>query len=127
MIWLLFVLLILTYPLENFDGHAHWDNITWIPFSDFSLPKGSLFETTANVLIFLPFGYLTVRVWRSRTIHPIFMAGLLSFLCSAAIEFFQLFCHGRSPGTTDLITNVTGGTMRRIWPSCFLRLRNSLK
>ena len=111
MTWLLFVLLILTFPLNRFNGHPHWDSITWIPFSEFSLPKGSLFETTANVLIFLPFGYLTVRAWRSRTNHPIFMAGLLSFLCSAAVEFFQLFCDDRSPGTTDLITNVTGGTM----------------
>ena len=108
--WLGFVLIILSYPLDKFDGYPHWANIHWLPFGHLS--RTDLFETSANVLIFIPFGYLTVRAWSSsRGEHPVFMASLISFFLSCLLEFYQLFCHDRVPATTDLITNVAGGAV----------------
>jgi glycopeptide antibiotics resistance protein len=109
--WLTFVLFVLTYPLNKFDGQPHWRNIRWMPFRELTLSSADVFETSANVLIFIPLGYLTVRAWRSRTSHPVLMAGVLSVFCSASAELFQLFCHDRVPATTDLITNTTGGVI----------------
>lgn len=109
--WLAFIVFIVTYPLSKFTGTAHWRNVQWIPFSHLPLSRANIFETTANVLIFIPLGYLTVRAWRRCTRHPVYMACLVSFLCSASAEFYQLFCHDRVPATTDLITNVTGGAI----------------
>jgi glycopeptide antibiotics resistance protein len=111
MTWLTTVIYILTYPLTKFDGYPHWDNIRWIPFEQLHFSTTDIFETTANILIFVPLGYLTVRAWRTRTNHPLFLACLVSLLCSASAEFYQLFCQDRVPATTDLITNLIGGAI----------------
>lgn len=109
--WLAFVVLILTYPISRFVGRPHWDSIRWIPFSHLTLSPTDLFETSANVLIFVPLGFLTVRALAGRTNHPIRMACLFSFFCSACLELYQVFCDNRVPATTDLITNLTGGAI----------------
>ncbi|MDH5670465.1 MAG: hypothetical protein OEY86_20890 [Nitrospira sp.] len=55
--WILIFSLAPIFPLSNFVGHPHWDNIRWIPFQDvlFS-PTRILIDIMANVMWFIPLG-----------------------------------------------------------------------
>ena len=109
-LWLASVLLIIRLPWSKFDGTPHWEHIQWIPFDHLSFHPTVLFETVANVLVFIPLGYFAIRSFSPGTRHPLLLASLMGFLFSASIEFYQLFCHDRIPSTTDLLTN-GGGTV----------------
>ena len=108
------VLLAISFPWSKFDGTPHWDRIQWIPFAHLSFHPTVLFETAANVLAFIPIGYLMVRSLSPGIRHPLVLALLLGLCSSASVEFYQLFCHERTPATTDLLTNA-GGTVFGAW------------
>ena len=38
-------------------------------------------------------------------------AGLIGFAASFSIEVYQLFCHDRVPGSTDLLLNTAGAVL----------------
>ena len=117
-LWFVIVLLATTFLLAKFDGHPHWSRVEWVPFSDFIFTQDALFETTANVLLFVPFGYLTVRILPRTTRRPVLIAVFLGFLCSAGAELYQLFCDYRVSSTTDLLTNGVGtlvGAQAAMW------------
>ncbi|HEU4502144.1 MAG TPA: VanZ family protein, partial [Nitrospira sp.] len=73
-----------------------------------------LVETAANILAFVPVGYLLVRSLSPNCGHPVFFACLLGFWSSVGIETYQLFCHDRVPSATDIFMNVAG-TAVGVW------------
>jgi glycopeptide antibiotics resistance protein len=91
-------------PWNDVTDHTHWMKVTWIPFK----PPLRPFDILANVLVFVPFGFL----WRrsrfrgvfGRCAMPLIVGGLLSFVA----ESEQLYSHSRFPSATDLATNVIG-------------------
>ncbi|HMS84455.1 MAG TPA: VanZ family protein [Nitrospira sp.] len=111
-IWFLLVVLAIApiFPLSNFAGHPHWDQIRWIPFQNFTLSWTKLIDVVGNTLWFVVFGYLLhYQLNRDtpcrRTIATITaIAGAVSF----SAEFFQVFCHNRISSMTDVACNVLG-------------------
>lgn len=107
--WIVVVILLTTTPWSDFQGHAHWDHVHWIPFHEKSL-MSSRFQAdlVGNALLFLPFGlwYAWARsVGRRRCLGE---AVLFAFILSASVELFQVYMHNRIPSTTDVTMNVAG-------------------
>jgi glycopeptide antibiotics resistance protein len=114
LLWLASVLLVISLPGSRFDGIPHWGNVQWIPFTHLTFHLTVLVETAANILAFVPVGYLAVRSLSPNGRHPLVLASLLGFCSSAGIETYQLFCHGRVPSSSDILMNV-GGTAFGAW------------
>lgn len=114
LLWLISVLFVISLPWWKFDGTPHWANIHWIPFVHLSFESTVVVETAANILAFIPVGYLTVRSLSAGLSRPFALASLLGFCASAGIETYQLFCHDRVPSTTDILMNVAG-TCIGVW------------
>lgn len=108
-VWLLIIVAITTLPWGNFDGQAHWDRVQWIPFSHFSWrsPRRWL-ETIANVVLFIPLGFLVVRVHRAHGLWAGVIACGAGLAVSMSAELFQVFTVRRFPTMTDLCTNTFG-------------------
>ena len=135
-IWVTALLLGISWPWSKFDGIPHWENIHWVPFSHvrFNLALLRNFDIMANILAFIPLGFLLTRSFprdSARFRDTLLPALVVGGLCSLGLEFYQLFCHERVPSTTDLLTN-TGGTVLGAWAafrieklmsSSFIRLR----
>jgi len=104
--WTIVILGVTLPPFKYFVGHAHWDMVRWIPFYDHPLVP---FDMIANIILFVPFGYLLKRALSGRSGRQ---AWILTFLLaggiSTAIEIYQIFCHNRVPSTTDIVTNLLG-------------------
>ncbi len=104
------VILLVVVPWTSYQDHTHWARVQWIPFVSFPI---KLSDIVGNVLLYVPFGYLSMQV------GPVPRAGravALAFLLSFSTEYSQLYSHGRFPSTTDLTCNVFGawlGTRRR--------------
>jgi glycopeptide antibiotics resistance protein len=93
-------------PFENFVGHAHWDKVRWIPFYDHS---SVLFDMIANIIFFVPFGYLLKRALSGRSGRQTWiLTFLLAGGISTGIELYQIFCHNRILSTTDIVINLLG-------------------
>ena len=110
-------------------GHSHWAQVEWVPFSRLLRPDDFLL----NVLLFLPFGFsfhlCTVagsdrprpstgsasnrraRSQRQRVLGAVVAAMLLS----TSVELFQVYCHGRLPTTTDILSNTIGAFLAARW------------
>jgi glycopeptide antibiotics resistance protein len=129
--WFTLVIFATTTPWSKFDGSPHWESVLWIPFSDFTWSEGVLLETVANLLLFVPLGYLTVRSLGGDTRTPVLIATMIGLFCSTSVELFQVFCHDRVPSTTDILTNVMGtfvggeiaAAIDRFFTTCVSRLR----
>src|SRR5262249_15200039 len=70
-------------------------------------------DVEANVLFFLPWGFLTALLLARRGAG--FIASVAVALCSGAclsfaVEFLQLFVLTRNPSFVDLVTNTFGAT-----------------
>ena len=106
LIWLLVIVGLTTMPWSNYVGHSHWSQVRWIPFYDHPLAFSDL---CSNVILFVPFGLCLGRAlssWRRKTAWALTL--LLSATISTSAEFFQVYCHNRTPSTTDICTNVLG-------------------
>jgi glycopeptide antibiotics resistance protein len=114
LLWLASVLFVISLPWWRFDGIPHWENVQWIPFTHLSFHPAVLVETAANILAFVPVGYLVIRSFSTNNRNPLFVASLLGFCSSVGIEIYQLFCQGRVPSSSDILTNV-GGTALGVW------------
>ncbi len=122
-------------PLSNFVGHPHWDHIRWIPFQDFSLSRNIMKDIIGNTLWFMMFGYLLHYQLNedSRTLWTIATITAVAGGISLSTEFFQVFCHNRTPSMTDVMCNVVGAglggylaekqrasTATGLWPAIWL-------
>lgn len=76
-----------------------------VPFSDLrSNWTDLIYETTTDVLIWLPVGYL----WRASGTRTAWVLGRV-LLASTAIECLQLFVFSRVTSSSDIVTAVLGG------------------
>jgi glycopeptide antibiotics resistance protein len=98
--WIALILLIVV-PWTMFVGHIEGHRVSWVPFS----PPLRIRDIVANVLLYVPFGYLCVR---RRTPGGVVDAALWALLLSVATEGTQLFSHGRFPSATDVVCNTFG-------------------
>lgn len=80
-----------------------------IPFIDVSLGRGDFFrQVLLNIIMTLPFGFLFPLTRNKRATFGVTV--FFCFLMSLGIELLQPF-FDRSSDITDLITNVTGGSL----------------
>lgn len=113
-IWILVVGLVTTFPwsgLQGLQGHSHWDNVRWIPFYTDSPSLRFFLDIVANLLFFLPFGYLYVRSEVTEPRAVFLRVTLLAALLSVGVELVQVFSHSRIHSTTDICTNVIGAAI----------------
>ena len=98
------LILLLVPPWLNYQNHAHWARVAWVPF--FS-EEARLRDIVANVLLYAPWGYLWVRQRRepSRRVWPVMV---FAAVLSIATEASQSYSHGRFPSATDVTCNVLG-------------------
>jgi glycopeptide antibiotics resistance protein len=101
LIWIGVIVLVVV-PWGRFQDHPHWGRVDWLPF--ISQPI-RVRDVVANTLLYLPFGYwhrkqsLSAPVWRTVA---------LAFGLSIAMEFTQIFSHGRFPSMRDVTCNTVG-------------------
>jgi glycopeptide antibiotics resistance protein len=108
-LWVLLIALVGTVPFSNFVGLSHWEYVQWLPTADNFRSPRFLFDLVANMALFFPLGYLldrrrTIETARGSFFLAVGAAGLLSL----SIEWFQLFCHNRTPSPTDVVSNISG-------------------
>lgn len=110
--WLVAILMATTFPWSDFMGHAHWGVVRWIPFSELSRPSpGVLFDIGANIVLFVPFGYLTAEAMNGVTRSRFIATVLLSLGLSLGIELYQVFSHNHVPSVTDVCSNAIGAAI----------------
>ena len=51
LLWSVVIVGVTTVPWSDFQGHAHWSSVCWIPFTDTLRSPGFLFNALANVLL----------------------------------------------------------------------------
>ncbi len=108
-LWALLIALVGTLPLTDFVGHSHWEYIQWLPTANNLRSRRFLFDIVANMVLFLPLGYLLDRSRSTTTARrSLFLAAGAAGLLSLSIEWFQVYCHNRHPSPTDVVSNVTG-------------------
>jgi len=102
-----------TVPWTDLVGHTHWQKVQWVPFQS---PPVNAIDVIVNVLLYLPFGYLWLRVSGSRA--RLWHAAALAFALSFAVEWSQLYSHSRFPSVQDVLCNVCGA-----WVGAWLAAR----
>jgi glycopeptide antibiotics resistance protein len=93
-------------PFTNLQNHTHWYKVQWIPFYS---PPVKLSDIAANIIIYMPLGFLT-QPWkdvRARLKRGVIAVALLS----TAIETTQLYSHSRFPSSTDIACDVIGAAI----------------
>jgi glycopeptide antibiotics resistance protein len=103
--WLLWIVVIvaIVVPWRDFQHHTHWGKVVWIPFV--SLPW-RISDAIANVLLYMPFGYLYPR--QSRRQRAGWRTIVLAAVLSLSTEYAQLYSHSRFPSLTDVTCNLLG-------------------
>lgn len=68
------------------------------------------FDTTANLLAYLPFGFLVCLVFRARfgAAASVGLATLIGMSLSACMEYLQMYLPMRTSSNMDLLSNSTG-------------------
>ena len=121
-VWTLIILCITTMPWSNFTGHSHWQQVRWLPFSEVCVNLWFAGDVLGNILLFVPLGWCVVLAqpyqWRNQLRRIVFAAAVLSL----SVEFFQVFCHNRSPAMSDVCTNILGAVLGALLA---LRCQNS--
>lgn len=114
-LWLLIIVLFAILPLSDFVGHSHWDYVVWIPLRDFfNSPEHRVdlsIDFFANVLLFVPFGYIHPLVRRSGKGGGILFVVVTAAIISACLELYQVFNHTRTVSMTDVSCNAFGAAM----------------
>ena len=108
---LVFVVVLTLSPME-FAWPLHWTVAWWSDWYD--LP--------ANILFFMPVGYLLVLARAPARKHPVLTAALFGTALSAALETCQLFVPVRLTSLTDLLGNASGATLGA-WLCAVVRAR----
>lgn len=84
--------------------------IRLIPFEGRTFTPGDLWELCFDVLVFIPIGVLSARVFRAAGQAPRRWPETLAIggLIVTALEFMQLFIYSRVTEVTDLLTGLVG-------------------
>lgn len=75
-----------------------------IPFRTFSLDEWSVMILLGNIIMFFPFGFFFVLLWRRNSWPHVLLTGFLTTFC---IETIQLFV-GRTFDIDDILLNTIG-------------------
>jgi glycopeptide antibiotics resistance protein len=95
------LILIIVVPWATFTPQAYWEHVRWIPFVS---PPIKLRDVTANVLLYVPFGYLSARLRDRRQ----WLGIGYGLLLTVVTELTQVYSPRRFPSTTDVTCNVFG-------------------
>ncbi|NJP12574.1 MAG: VanZ family protein [Leptolyngbyaceae cyanobacterium RU_5_1] len=105
----IFLVLCITLLPFNFQASQFSPTAFFQEFLSFS---GGVYDTTANIFLFVPFGMgLTGFLSQKRLTNPTKLKLVLvaSFGLSLAVEILQIFLPERNPCFIDILTNTTGG------------------
>jgi glycopeptide antibiotics resistance protein len=110
MLWFMVIIFAVTIGTD-FVGHSHWDGVRWVPFEDtaFSL---CLFDILANLLLFIPFGYFSAKLFSTRQRFVVLCVAVGAMLFSVGAEVYQVFSHGtRVASITDVCNDALGAAI----------------
>lgn len=114
-IWLFWFLLvwILSFPWIGFTTEPQWPRVNWVPFAS---PADRFRDIAANILWFVPFGYIVTR--RHLNLRRVGLVVLLAAAVSVSAEATQLFSLRRYPSATDVTAAILGalaGALTTLW------------
>ncbi len=101
LLYALMFVAVLTLSPMNFTWPAHW-YVVWL---------GDWPDVPANVLFFVPVGYLFVLARDPAKTHPVFAALLFGIAASVCIETSQQFVPARTTSLTDVLANGSGAVV----------------
>ena len=81
------------------------------PFTEACLKLWFVGDVVGNILLFLPLGWCVIHARSCQWRNPLRRMAFLAVALSLSVEFFQIFCHNRSPAMTDVCTNTTGAVI----------------
>lgn len=97
-------IVVVTFPWDLKD-HAHWQKVTWVPFTTGIVRS---LDLVANVALYLPLGFLLPsRSPRLRLATALAVALMLSTI----MELTQVWSHIRFPSATDVLMNSHGALL----------------
>jgi VanZ family protein len=109
-------LVAVSVPFEDLQSHTHWAKVAWIPFVS---PPVKLADIVANVLLYMPLGWLQAEQPSMR--RAIVRALLLGATLAILAELSQVYSHGRLPSMTDVVCDCAGAVL-----GAWLRERNAV-
>jgi hypothetical protein len=93
------------FPWGDFQHHAHWRNVRWIPFVT---PPVHAFDVAQNIVLFLPFGVFGRLIDEDGGCLRVCLVG---FALAVTMELTQVFSHSRIASATDVSCNVAGAVL----------------
>lgn len=96
-------------PFGRYREGATWQPVAWVPFV--SRPM-TLRDSVVNILLYIPFGYLSLRASPRATAARILVHAMA---LSTATEAAQTYSRGRYPSATDVVCNVVGAMIGFAW------------
>jgi len=92
------------FPWHDLQGHAHWQNVAWIPFVS---PPVRPLDISLNVMLFVPFGWFA-RQPHDSTRRAFARSAFIALIVSVIGEWTQVYSHTRIPSATDVVSNAAG-------------------
>ncbi|UCE03751.1 MAG: VanZ family protein [Candidatus Latescibacterota bacterium] len=116
------------FSLDRATLAANLDRISWHPLHNvYGLPAPA-FDLVGNIIFFMPLGVLAYLAQRRRTGSDrarIARATAWGLALSLAVETLQLLTPGRSPATSDLLTNTLGALLGAVVTAAAWRWKRS--
>ena len=109
--WVLVIGAVTLLPWSNYVGHSHWSSVRWFPFRTEEMSQDFFVDFFANVLLFVPFGYLQLRAGLVSPRRKLLSTAIAALALSLGVEFAQVYMHNRIPSTADVLSNVMGSTL----------------
>ena len=109
--WVLVIGVVTLLPWSNYVGHSHWPWVRWFPFRTGEMSQDFFVDFFANVLLFVPFGFMQLRAGLVSPRRKLLSTAIAAFALSLGVEFAQVFMHNRIPSTADVLSNVTGAML----------------
>jgi glycopeptide antibiotics resistance protein len=105
------LIVVVVVPWGTLDSSSHWERMAWIPFVS---PPVELDDMVANMLFYVPYGFLGVlNIGKTPTAIRVVTGSAIAL--SLATEFTQVFSASRFPSMTDVACNVIGAFVGAQW------------
>lgn len=112
----------LMWPSNYWPAFFSVGSVNLVPFRTFGLESWTLFILLGNLIMFLPFGFFLVLLWRGFTWKRLLPTG---FCITLFIESWQLLV-GRAFDIDDLLLNTLGVLLGGLLCLLFRRLAPNL-
>jgi glycopeptide antibiotics resistance protein len=116
------------FSLDRATLATNLDRISWHPLHNVHGFPAPAFDLVGNIVFFLPLGVLAYLAQRRRTGSDrarIARATAWGVALSLAVETLQLLTPGRSPATSDLLTNTLGALLGAVVTSAAWQWKRS--